>query len=333
MERDRLRRAISFAIGLLPLEASWLVACEHWRASSPFLLALILLGPWTLFVIAWLVRLPRTWRWHAALAVALLVADGAIELASPQATGWFVLPWQALRVVCIVVASIAVHRRWKSNDEMPRKTAKAFAVARALSAATFGVLAAVMTYLAVDGSTDAHEKGDAALVLGFALADDGSARPQLVGRVDRAAALVREGATPKLVVSGGAAKAGHTEAGVMRELLLQRGVPESAIVEELRARSTIENFACARPILDGIGARKVLVVTEPWHMTRAMLLARRHGYDARPAPASSEIWRSPRHAVFWLFRDSVAYVAELARQPFAKPGVCASPLCEGCRTF
>jgi uncharacterized SAM-binding protein YcdF (DUF218 family) len=333
MKRERLGHAITFVFALLSLEASWLLACERWREQNPLLLAVLLLGPWTLFAVAWLVRLPRAWPWQLALALASLAADGAIELASPYETRWGSLPWEALRLLCVVLASIAVNRWWRSADAMRRTTTTAFATARGLSTATIAVVGAGMTYLALDGSKDAHEKGDAALVLGFALADDGSARPQLVGRVERAATLVREGAVPKLVVSGGAAKSGRTEAFVMRELLLRRGVADEAIVPELRARSTIENFACARPLLEEMGAHKVLVVTEPWHMTRAMLLARRHGFDASPAPASSEIWRSPRHAAYWLFRDTVAYLGELARQPFAKPGVCASPVCEGCRTF
>jgi uncharacterized SAM-binding protein YcdF (DUF218 family) len=99
------------------------------------------------------------------------------------------------------------------------------------------------------------------------------------------------------------------------------------------SRSTIENFACSRPMLERLGAKRVLLVTEPWHMTRAMLLARRHGIDPAASPASSAIWRDARHAGYWLFRDAIAYVRERARDPFADLGQCRAATCEGCRTF
>jgi uncharacterized SAM-binding protein YcdF (DUF218 family) len=99
------------------------------------------------------------------------------------------------------------------------------------------------------------------------------------------------------------------------------------------ARSTIENFACATPLLEGMGARSVLLVTEPWHMPRALLLARRQGLEVAPSPASSAEWRSGRHAAYLLFRDAIALLGELWRQPLAAPGRCQAARCEGCRSF
>jgi vancomycin permeability regulator SanA len=194
-------------------------------------------------------------------------------------------------------------------------------------------LPASMLYIGVTGARDGAAPAHAALVLGFALDDAGGARPQLVARVDRAADLYRRGLVPRLILSGGASKAGHTEASVMRDLAMARGVPADAIVLDERARSTIENFACSLPILERLGAVNVLLVTEPWHMTRAMLLARRHGLSVRAAPATSPIWESPRYAAYWLFRDANAFVRELVRQPWAAPGQCAAAECEGCRRF
>jgi uncharacterized SAM-binding protein YcdF (DUF218 family) len=149
--------------------------------------------------------------------------------------------------------------------------------------------------------------------------------------MERAVVLHRSGLVPRLVLSGGASKAGHTEASVMRDLALANGVPADAIVLDENARSTIENFACSLPILEQLGAKRVLVVTEPWHMRRSMLLARRHRIDARAAPATSTIWQSPRHAAYWLFRDANAFLHESVRNAWASPGVCAAAECEGCR--
>jgi uncharacterized SAM-binding protein YcdF (DUF218 family) len=116
-------------------------------------------------------------------------------------------------------------------------------------------------------------------------------------------------------------RAGRTEAAVMRELLLGAGVPASRIILEDRARTTLENFACSGPILRRLGAGRVLLVTDAWHMTRALLLARRHGLLPEPSPVP----QSPGGrlaSLGWVLRDAGAYVAERFRNPFVGPVRC-----------
>jgi uncharacterized SAM-binding protein YcdF (DUF218 family) len=57
----------------------------------------------------------------------------------------------------------------------------------------------------------------------------------------------------------------------------------------------------------------VLVVTEPFHMPRALLLARAAGLEAHPSPAISPAWPGPRAASYWLFREAPLYLIERAR--------------------
>jgi uncharacterized SAM-binding protein YcdF (DUF218 family) len=264
------------------------------------------------------------------LVAALLVCDELLDLASPYSRRFGLARWEVVRAV-MVVGGFALgawfvpsERRWWR------------AVARMLAGCSLVPALLVpfaMVYLAIDGSRDDTESAEAALVLGFALAPDGSAQPQLMGRMEHAIDLYKRGTVHHLVLSGGQEQGGHTEAGVMRDLALAAGVPADALVLDEAARSTIENFACARPLLDRLGGERVVLVTEPWHMTRAMLLARRHGIAVVASPASSEVWRSPRRAGYWLFRDAVAYLRERARDPFAVPGTCRARDCDGCRTF
>ena len=68
-------------------------------------------------------------------------------------------------------------------------------------------------------------------------------------------------------------------------------------------------------------------------MTRAMLLAHRHGLYPAQSPASSAVWRDAREGGFWLFRDAVAYLRERVRNLYAEPGTGNARECEGCRTF
>ena len=323
-----------WALAVAGLEVTWLIACESWRESAPVGLAAFLVIAWAPLVVAWTLCLPvdrRAWRRIAILAGALLAADVALDLASPYARRFAYPAWEIARVAAVAAGVLIAERLRPPAPRRPLLLAARGA--RAVSLAATALIPLTMLGIALRGARDESASADAAIVLGFALADDGSPRPPIVARVDRAVALLRDGTVPKLVLTGGAPKSGHTEASVMHDLAIARGAPESALVLETNARSTVENFACSKPLLERLGARRVLVVTEPWHMTRAMLLARRHGLDARQAPASSPAWRSPRHATYWLFRDAVAFLREVARDPWAAPGTCSAPDCEGCRKF
>ena len=153
-------------------------------------------------------------------------------------------------------------------------------------------------------------------------------RPELVARVDRAAELYHAGLAPHLVLtgsSGGSREVGRTEAGVMRELLVARGVPTEAIEVETHARSTEENFACSMPLLTARKARKVLVVTDPWHMPRALYQGSRYAGDmeliASPASRSPE-WTRGRKRIQHLVGEGIAYLFERVRRIGGTPTTC-----------
>jgi uncharacterized SAM-binding protein YcdF (DUF218 family) len=321
----------------IALAGCWLFACEAWREQDPWFLVMLALGAGVPVAAAWhaIVRpdgLRSTLRGALWLVVALVVWDQLLDLAIPYPRRFGLAPWEALRAAA-VVGGFAL-AAWRSRPAgLPRWWRVTARVLAAASLVLALLVPAAMVYLAFDGSGDHTEPTEAALVLGYALAPDGTAQPQLIGRMEHAIDLYKRGVVHHLVLSGGVGKAGRTEAGVMRDQALAAGVPAEALVLDEDARSTVENFACSRPLLERLGSGPVLVVTEPWHMSRAMLLARRHGIPAVASPASSEVWRRPRAAGYWLFRDAIAYLRERARDPFAEPGTCRARTCEGCRTF
>jgi uncharacterized SAM-binding protein YcdF (DUF218 family) len=307
------------------LEGTWLFACEAWRERDPVFLAVLTVVIGALLGAAWQTVVKTKLARAAVLALALVAIDIVLDLVSPYPRRVAFVPWELLRTATVLAGF------WLASRDLPRWTRITASALCGASVAFASLVPAAMIYIAIDGSRDRAEPADAALVLGFALNDDGTPRPQLVGRMEHAIDLVKRHVVTRLVVSGGAAKHGHTEASVMRDLALAAGVPADELVLDEQSRSTIENFACSRPLLKQ--GKRVLLVTEPWHMSRAMLLARRHGIPALQSPASSAIWRSPRYAGYWLFRDAIAYVREVARDPFAEPGRCAARECEGCRSF
>lgn len=128
-------------------------------------------------------------------------------------------------------------------------------------------------------TAQATPAADAIIVLGGAVA---GAKPperptlglgQASSRVWHAAALYRAGKARWVIVAAGnrAQYANEqVEAAAIREMLLVLGVPPGAIVEEGISRTTRENARNALPIVQRLGARRVLLVTSATHMPRAL---------------------------------------------------------------
>src|SRR5262245_13302514 len=109
-------------------------------------------------------------------------------------------------------------------------------------------------------------------------------------RASRAAALFKEGATQKIIVSG----LGDTEQN--RDVLVSEGVPLSAIELETKSKSTKENAEFSVPLLRGLGARRVIIVTSWYHSRRALHCFQRY---APEMAFISQPTRRDRPESFW----------------------------------
>lgn len=121
------------------------------------------------------------------------------------------------------------------------------------------------------------------LLLGAAVHPDGPSR-SLLNRADHAARLYRAGGVDLILASGGG-PGPIPEAEAAAERLRSHGVPRAAILIEPRSRTTWENMAEAAPLIASVGAGRVTIVTDSYHMPRARLAARRHGLTATGSPA------------------------------------------------
>ena len=122
-----------------------------------------------------------------------------------------------------------------------------------------------------------------ALILGAAVWPDGPS-PSLRRRTQSALKLWQEGEVDHLVPCGGLGRHPPAEASAMADLLHAAGVPAEAITCEYRSTNTAENLRFALPILDALGTRAPVIVTDAYHMPRARIIARRLGLAPRPAP-------------------------------------------------
>lgn len=145
---------------------------------------------------------------------------------------------------------------------------------------------------------------DAIVVLGCRVHAGGSLRGALARRVDRAAGAYHDGRAPRVLVSGGRVWGDAVEADAMAQALEARGVPAPHIVRERCSMSTKDNARFAARLLGRLRLERVVVVTCPWHLARALLLFRREGVSAEglgaePGDASAlqRLYRATRERV------------------------------------
>jgi uncharacterized SAM-binding protein YcdF (DUF218 family) len=123
----------------------------------------------------------------------------------------------------------------------------------------------------------ADEAPDAVLVLGAATAAPGVPGPALRGRIEHGVALFFERGARHIVVSGGVVGPPPAEAVVMRDLALAMGVDAAHIVVEDEARNTFENAVYTGRIIRERGWSRVLLVTDGFHLPRALFVFGRLG--------------------------------------------------------
>jgi uncharacterized SAM-binding protein YcdF (DUF218 family) len=136
---------------------------------------------------------------------------------------------------------------------------------------------------------DAPRPGDAIVVLAGGVGESGQAGGGYQERVKQAVELYRAGLAPRMIFSSGYVFA-YSEAGMMRDLAVDQGAPASAILLEEHARNTHENVLNVAAILKAHGWTRVLLVSSPYHMRRAVLTWKKAapGVDviSTPVPAS-----------------------------------------------
>jgi vancomycin permeability regulator SanA len=179
----------------------------------------------------------------------------------------------------------------------------------ALVAAIVGSSTVVASMLWVRISADAHiyteqsvPPAPVALVLGAQVNPGGDPSPFLAARLDLARRLLETGKVRVLLVSGDNSRPDYDEPSAMRAWLIAHGVPDRKIVRDYAGFDTYDS--CARAIRI-FGVRRAIVVTQAYHLPRAVTLCRSLGIDA---DGVGDVSMRPFHGP-WLqgsFRESGA---------------------------
>ena len=171
-------------------------------------------------------------------------------------------------------------------------------------------VAAAMAYtvalvmVLVVSQQDQRRLVEAIVVLGAAQYN-GRPSPVLRARLDHALGLYHDGLAPLIVVTGGVGRGDTTsEAAVGRRYLVSHGVPDSAVVVQGEARNTSASMSAVAAWLRRQGRRRVLLVSDPFHMFRLRLEARRTALEAYTSPTeSSPISDNPVLELRYLFAE------------------------------
>jgi SanA protein len=148
-----------------------------------------------------------------------------------------------------------------------------------LLAVVVGVANAVILLGGRGAKTDpeAVPHAQAALLLGAFVQPDGHPSGMLEDRIRAAAALYRDGRVDKVLASGDHGRTDYDEVNAMRRELQRLGVPERDIFMDHAGFATLDSVVRARKVF---GVHSAIVVTQPFHMARALWLARHAGLTA-----------------------------------------------------
>ncbi|HHV65688.1 MAG TPA: DUF218 domain-containing protein [Peptococcaceae bacterium] len=125
-------------------------------------------------------------------------------------------------------------------------------------------------------------QAEAVLVLGAYVYPDGTVSPMLNDRLTIGYELYKHGKAPKIIVSGDHGRKDYDEVNAMKDFLKAKNVPGEDIFMDHAGFSTYESIYRARDIFR---VKKVIIVTQEYHLLRALFIARELGLEAYGVPS------------------------------------------------
>ena len=155
--------------------------------------------------------------------------------------------------------------------------------------------------------TDVKE-ADCAIILGAGMGEYGPS-PVFRERINHGIELYRAGQVRYLIFTGGIGEGtALSDAEVAKQYAREWGVPEDAILIEKQSRYTHENLQYAKALMDENGLQTALIVSDPLHMKRAMLVAEDVGIECYSSPTPTSKYQSVETKADFLFRETACYI-------------------------
>ena len=157
------------------------------------------------------------------------------------------------------------------------------------------------------------ENVDCILILGAGIWND-KPSPMLGDRLLQGISLYQKGFAPKIIMSGDHGRENYDEVNTMKEFAIERGVKSEDIFMDHAGFSTYESIYRAQKIF---GANKIIVVTQKYHLYRALYIAQQfnieaYGVASNPREYMGQFVREVRE---WLARDKDFFKCIYKPQP------------------
>lgn len=137
-----------------------------------------------------------------------------------------------------------------------------------------------------------ENKSDVAIVLG-AGTNDGKLSPVFRERINHSILLYNKNAVDRIIFTGGFGKGQEqSDSKTAKYYAVEKGIPENMIIIEEKSNYTSENLEQSRLIMDSLGFKSALLVSDPLHMKRAIKLAKNYGIDCKSSPTQSTMYKS-----------------------------------------
>ncbi|MBB6452740.1 vancomycin permeability regulator SanA [Salirhabdus euzebyi] len=161
--------------------------------------------------------------------------------------------------------------------------AKHFTGKRILFIVLLCLIAFVMIHSVVivtDGFIDELNPVDVAVVLGNKVEKNGEPSARLKARLDKTVDFYNKEYYSNIIVSGGIGEEGFDEAKVMKDYLIENGIPHETIIEDNNGYNTYRTASNARRIADKYRFDSVMVITQYFHITRTELAFKQQGFES-----------------------------------------------------
>lgn len=129
---------------------------------------------------------------------------------------------------------------------------------------------------------------DCIIVLGASVVNNRTPSPMLADRLKRGVELYFDTSIPKLLMSGDHGGMYYDEVNVMKNYAIDEGVPSEDIFMDHAGFSTYESMYRAKEVF---GVKRVVIVTQRYHLTRALYIAEKLGLEAYGVAAEDISYR------------------------------------------
>ena len=158
------------------------------------------------------------------------------------------------------------------------------------------------------GRLDNKTKCDVAIILGAATSGE-EVSPVYRERINHGVWLYENGYVDYLILTGGVGEGNEkSDAYVAKQYAIKKGVPDQAILIEEQSTITEENLENAKEIMQEHSLDTAIIVSDPLHMKRAMLMTEDYGINACSSPTPTTMYQSAKTQIPFLARELFFYI-------------------------